>query len=253
MDRHLERLSDREIEVLRKISEGSTDREIAQSLYLSVHTVKWHNRQIYAKLGVKSRVKAVAAANERGLLDDEIIPPREKPTISIRHNLPSEVSSFVGRKNEIDQIKNLVKNTRLLTLTGPGGVGKTRLGLHVAAELFTEGVFENGVFFVELAPITKEDLVPDSIIEAIGLVKTSGQPPIQILEGYLADRNTLLILDNYEHLLEAAQLVVNLLSKAPNLKVLCTSREALKLSGEQIFPVPPRGHGNGPQQIGRQP
>jgi len=238
MQRQLERLSKREFEILNLISRGSTDREIAQSLFLSVNTVKWHNRQIYAKLGVNSRTQAVAAASKKDLLDAESL-HKDPGEIGGKHNLPAQVSSFVGRDSEIERIKLLLETSRLLTLSGTAGVGKTRLALQVASELVDDQIFKDGVYFVELAPVSKPERVPEVILEALGLIKTGGQPVVQILENYLESRKLLLIIDNFEHLIDAAQLVWDLLSKAPHLNVLCTSREALNLTGEQIYSVPP--------------
>jgi len=232
----VERLSARELEILDLIGEGLSDREISSSLYLSINTIKWHNRQIYAKLGVSSRTQAAALADEKGLLDET--PPPSTPPITIRkHNLPAQISSFIGRKTEIDQIKDLLESNRLLTLTGPGGVGKTRLALEVAAELLEAGVFEDGIYLIDLAPVTRPEQVWDTILEGLGLIASAEATTPEILGSFLENKNLLLLFDNCEHLLEFGLLIRELLTKAPALKVLCTSREALNLSGEQIYQV----------------
>jgi predicted ATPase len=128
-------------------------------------------------------------------------------------------------------------DVRLLTLTGPGGTGKTRLGLQAAAELMDE--FEGGTFFVPLAPITDPALVAPTIARALGLTETGDQTPEELLRNYLRDRQTLLLLDNFEQVLESAPLVTELLSTATDLKALATSRILLRLYGEYEFPVPP--------------
>ena len=180
----MEKLTDRELEILRLISEGSSDREISQKLYLSINTVKWHNRQIYAKLGVGSRTEALAIAAEKSLLDKES--PAPSPTIEIRkHNLPAQISSFIGREEEITKIKDLLNENRLVTLTGPGGVGKTRLALQVAAKLVEDEVYPDGIFLVELAVLTKSDRIGNVILDALGIPATPGVPVFEGLRSFL--------------------------------------------------------------------
>jgi predicted ATPase len=125
----------------------------------------------------------------------------------------------------------------VLTLTGPGGIGKTRLGLQVAADLLDE--FEDGVFFVALATITDPALVASAIAEPLGVVEAGDQPLEESLKGYLRGKELLLLMDNFEQVLEAVPLVGELLSECPKLKVLATSRSVLKVYGEQEYPVPP--------------
>jgi predicted ATPase len=124
-----------------------------------------------------------------------------------------------------------------LTLTGPGGTGKTRVGLQAAAELADE--FEDGVFFVALATIADPALVAPTIARTLGLTKSANQSPEDLLKGYLRNRQTLLVLDNFEQVLESAPLLDELLSSAPGLTILATSRTPLRLYGEHEFPVPP--------------
>jgi predicted ATPase len=126
---------------------------------------------------------------------------------------------------------------RLVTLTGPGGTGKTRLGLQVAAG--SAGFYPDGATFVGLASIDDPALVPNAIAHKLGVVERANQPLIELLQRYLSNKHLLLVLDNYEHVLEAAPLVSELLMTAPQLKVLATSREVLRLNGEFEYPVPP--------------
>ena len=126
---------------------------------------------------------------------------------------------------------------RFLTLTGPGGTGKTRVGLQAAAELTDE--YEDGVFFVALAAIDDPALVAPTVARTLGLNEASNQPPEELLKDYLRDRQTLLMLDNFEQVLEAAPIIDEVLSYAPHLKVLATSRTPLRLYGEHEFPIPP--------------
>jgi predicted ATPase/class 3 adenylate cyclase len=165
--------------------------------------------------------------------------PPLKTLESHTNNLPLQATPLVGREREVEAVCGLLRSseTRLLTLLGPGGTGKTRVGLQVAAELADD--FEDGVFFVPIAAITDPTLVAPTIARVLGLSEGGAQPLEELLEGYLRDRQTLLLLDNLEQVLEAAPIVERLLSNAPNLKILATSRIPLGLYGEYEFPVPP--------------
>jgi predicted ATPase/class 3 adenylate cyclase/Tfp pilus assembly protein PilF len=170
--------------------------------------------------------------------------PSEFPPLntldSRRNNLPAQPTPLVGRERELEEVLTLLRspnNVRLLTLTGPGGTGKTRLGLQAAAELTDE--FEDGVFFVALAAIADPALVAPNVARTLGLTESGNQPPEELLKGYLRQRQMLLMLDNFEQIIESALLLDELLSAASGLKVLATSRTPLRLYGEHEFPVPP--------------
>jgi predicted ATPase/DNA-binding CsgD family transcriptional regulator len=235
----VEGLSKRAVEILRLLSDGMSDREIAERLVMTTNTIKWYNRQIYSILGVGSRTQAIARAHELQLLDED---PEPSPVFNIvrrapKHNLPIEVTHFVGRIREIEDGKRLLDTTRLLTLVGSPGTGKTRLALQIAWEVID--TFHDGVYFVSLAPISDPALVANAIASAVGVNEARGRPFIETLKQALHESQMLLILDNFEHLLSAATQVSELLSAAPNLKVLATSREPLHLYGEQEYTVPP--------------
>ncbi|MBA3688661.1 MAG: AAA family ATPase [Chloroflexi bacterium] len=151
--------------------------------------------------------------------------------------LPTELTSFVGRQREVDEATRLIETTRLLTLTGPGGTGKTRLAIRIAAGL--DSSFRDGVFFVDLAPLTDPALVGPSVARSLGLSEQADRPIVDLLREHLLSRQLLLVLDNFEHLLAAGAVVQDLLAAAPGLKVLVTSRRILNLYGEQEFEVPP--------------
>jgi predicted ATPase/DNA-binding SARP family transcriptional activator len=155
------------------------------------------------------------------------------------HNLPAPSTALLGRDELVAALRERLQRdeVRLLTLTGPGGTGKTRLGLEVAAELL--GQFTDGVYLVDLAPLRNPHLVGAAIAQVLGVRETGGQPLIESLKGHLRDRQLLLVLDNFEHLLPAAPLVAELRAVAPGLKVLVTSRAPLRLQGEKEYPVPP--------------
>ena len=159
---------------------------------------------------------------------------------AIPNNLPKLLTSFVGRDRELAEAVRLLGATRLLTFTGPGGTGKTRLSLQLAAEV-ADG-YPDGVFFVDLAPINDVEVIPSRILETLGIqVSTREEPPAIRLNSQLSDKGILLILDNFEQLLDGAPLVAELLRASPRTKVLVTSRAPLRISGEQELPVPPLG------------
>jgi predicted ATPase/class 3 adenylate cyclase len=158
-------------------------------------------------------------------------------TLETPSNLPTELSSFVGRERELDEIAALVKETRLVTLMGPGGTGKTRLALRVGARIGSG--FEDGVMFVDLAPVSDPALVAATIARTVGLSDQAGHTIVDLLESHLASRSMLLILDNFEQVLAAAESVARLLAVAPRVKALVTSRAVLNLYGEQAFEVQP--------------
>jgi predicted ATPase/class 3 adenylate cyclase len=152
-------------------------------------------------------------------------------------NLPKFSTSFVGRENDIGQIGRLLAEGRLITLTGAGGCGKTRLALHLGTDLLDQ--FSDGVWLAELAPLTDSTLVPQTIATALGLREEYGRSLASTLGDYLKERSLLLILDNCEHVTEACAHVTEfLLRTCPQLKVLATSREPLGISGEFIWNVP---------------
>jgi len=157
--------------------------------------------------------------------------------IAPSHNLPLELTSFIGRENEISQIKELLRQNRLVTLTGSGGVGKTRLSIQVAEELLDE--FPDGIWYIELAPLSDPDKVPQTVAATLGLREDRQHTFLDILGNYLESRQVLLVLDNCEHLLTAcASLTDNLLRQSSGLKICASSREPLGIGGEIPFAVP---------------
>jgi predicted ATPase/class 3 adenylate cyclase len=155
------------------------------------------------------------------------------------HNLPQQTTEFLGRGSELAAIQVMLEspNTRLLTVAGPGGAGKTRLGLQVAAEQLDR--FRDGVFFVDLSAERDPDAAFEAIVRALELPVSGGDDPLQTLESGLRDRQMLLVLDNFEQVITAALGISELLQHAPELKVIVTSRETLRVRAEHVFPVPP--------------
>jgi predicted ATPase/class 3 adenylate cyclase len=153
------------------------------------------------------------------------------------NNLPRQLTSFIGRERELAEVKGLLASSRLVTLLGVGGLGKTRLSLQVAADLID--AFPDGVWFVDLAPLTDESLVPQSIATVLGVKEEAGRSVLEAVEKYVVDRRLLIILDNCEHLTRAcAETAKRMLQSGLNLKILASSREHLHLAGETIFSVP---------------
>ena len=157
--------------------------------------------------------------------------------VTPRHNLPQQLTSFIGREKEIEQLKGLLGTARMLTLTGAGGCGKTRLAMQLAAEQLPS--FPDGIWLVELAALSDPDLVPQTVANVFGLKEESGKSLTQTLTEYLASKKLLLVMDNAEHLLAACALLVDLaLRRSAQLTVLVTSRERLGITGELTFRVP---------------
>ncbi len=165
--------------------------------------------------------------------------PPFKTLDSHPNNLPIQPTSLIGREKEVASVQHLLDReyVRLLTLTGPGGIGKTRLGLQVAAEL--SEYFVDGVYFVNLAPISDPALVIPTIAQTLDVKEITDQPLLGLLSAFLREKRLLLMLDNFEQVISAASEVADLLAACPKLKVMVTSREVLHMRGEQEFAVPP--------------
>ncbi len=152
-------------------------------------------------------------------------------------DLPLSLTSFIGREREVEQVKRLLSTTRLLTLTGSGGAGKTRLAIKVAED--SQDAYNDGVGLVEFASLSEPSLIPQTVASAFQIQATENQDVAVVLQNYLASRNLLLVLDNCEHLIQAiAELSQSLLHGCRNIRILATSREALNISGETLFRVP---------------
>jgi len=152
------------------------------------------------------------------------------------NNLPTQLTSFVGREREQEEAGALLAANRLVTLTGPGGTGKTRLSLQVAANAAED--FPDGIFFVALETVREPILVPSRLAAAVGIAEPARRTASEVLEEWLAGKQVLFVLDNFEQVIDAGPLVADLLRVAPGLKVLATSRAPLHVSGEQEYPVP---------------
>lgn len=155
------------------------------------------------------------------------------------NNLPVQPTPLIGREKQVAAVQKMLRrdDVRLVTLTGPGGTGKTRLGLQVAADLLDQ--FENGAYFINLASISDASLVASAIAQALDVREAGRRPPLENVKGFLRDKQLLLLLDNFEQVVSSAPLVSELLATCTRLKILVTSRERLHLRGEHEFSVPP--------------
>jgi hypothetical protein len=192
-------------------------------------------------LGVR-RLKDLSRPEHDFQLTDPELPSSFPPlkTLDVRlNNLPIQPTPLLGREREVAEIADLLRHAdvRLLTLTGTGGTGKTRLALQSAAELIDE--FEDGVFLVALAPISDSELVASTVAGALSVSESAGRALKEDLREYLNNKELLLVLDNFEQVVDAAPLVGELLSGCPGLKVLATSRTLLRIYGEHEYAVRP--------------
>jgi DNA-binding CsgD family transcriptional regulator/tetratricopeptide (TPR) repeat protein len=233
-----EPLTPREQEILSCLGEGLSNRQIAEQLTLSLNTVKWYVRQVYNKLGVSSRSDAVARAMSLGLL------PATEQEGGIRHNLPAAITPFVGREDELSALAKLIAEpqVRIVTIIGPGGMGKTRLALEAAGrELGPGSIFPDGIFFIYLAPIDSVEEIIATIATALefhfqGASEIARTETQQILD-FLKNKKMLLVMDNFEQILDGRTLLIEIIEQAPEIRLLVTSRERLQLRGEQLYPL----------------
>ena len=166
--------------------------------------------------------------------------PPLKSLGAFKHNLPRQLSSFIGRKKELADVERSLKDTQLLTLLGPGGTGKTRLMMQVAEEIIEN--YPDGVWLVELAPLTDPDLIPERVASILNIQEQPGRRTLDTLTDYLRHKELLLLLDNVEHLIHAsAEFTESLLAQCPKLTILVTGREALFIDGEVTIQIPSLG------------
>ncbi|MFT5195343.1 MAG: DNA-binding CsgD family transcriptional regulator/tetratricopeptide (TPR) repeat protein, partial [Candidatus Promineifilaceae bacterium] len=228
-------LTHREINILQLIGEGLTNREIATRLTIELSTVKWYIRKIYAHLNVTTRGEAVRQSVQLGVV---VIEDKSQ----IPHCLPTSLTRFVGRKTELAQLDNFLNGStgRLVTVVAAGGMGKSRLALAWgASQLKNRSLFPDGLFFVPLAPLSESSQIASAINQTLGITPDKGEQRSadQQLIDYLLEKKLLLILDNFEHLLDGADFISTILKQAPGIHLLVTSRERLRLYGEQLLPL----------------
>ncbi|HKA98700.1 MAG TPA: LuxR C-terminal-related transcriptional regulator [Streptosporangiaceae bacterium] len=231
-------VSAREAEILALVGEHRSNAEIGAQLFISVRTVETHVSSLLRKLGVRDR---------RALADFATELARAERTSRALAGLPSPLNPFIGRAQERAELREAVGAHRQVTAVGPGGVGKTRLALAAAADLASG--FEDGVWFVDLVPVTDPAMVGSAVAAALGVGEQQGRSSDDSVLAALADRRALLVLDNCEHLTDGvAPFAERLLARCPRVSVLATSRARLVVPFEWVYPVPPlslQGHGSG--------
>ena len=195
-----EELTWREQEILALLAKRMTNREIAIHLHLAESTVKDYVSNILGKWYVKNRRLAVLRGKELGLLDN-----LQTEVAKTKTNLPAFTSPFVGRLPEIEAIRQHLKKARLLTISGPGGIGKTRLAIKSAETVLDK--FSDGVFLISLAPIDLPGQIIQTTAEAIGFPLATSEEPIRQLIRFLQQKQLLLVMDNFEHLMESAPIL----------------------------------------------
>jgi predicted ATPase len=214
---------------------GLTNREIAGRLFISQRTVEWHLEQILNKLGFTSRSQVAAWVGR-----SQVELPSPTPRIRPRRNLPAQFTSFVGREMDASTLTRLIQDNRLVTLTGPGGTGKTRLAVRVAE--FMQPDFPDGARFCDLAPVADGGLVGDAIAQAIGLNRAAADRLDSVHE-HLQESSALLVLDNCEHVVATVAMVArDILQACPDVRILSTSRIPLGLLGETVYRLKPLDH-----------
>ena len=196
---------------------------------------------LFAQLGVPAAQRpALLHAARYSIAPDDV--PLDSPAMPAAwpsNNLPAPLTALIGREHDVARLRSyvLARDTRLVTLIGSPGIGKTRLSLQMAADLQLD--FADGVFFVPLASITDPGLVAPAVAQTLGLVQADKRSDLELLAAGINDRQLLIVLDNFEQVVEAAPLAPELLAACPRLKLIVTSRESLRVPGEWLYPVPP--------------
>lgn len=233
-------LSRREREVAGLVAEGLTDRQIADRLFISPRTAEGHVQNIRNKLVLDNRAQIATWATLHGLTPLGM--PARAPAEATPHNLPAQPTSFVGRERELGEIRRLLQRARLLTITGPGGCGKTRLALQAAGDVLHR--HPDGVWFVDLSAVGDPGVVPRELAGALGIRDCEAADPLEAVASELARgrgrRHCLVLLDNCEHLVAGCAAAVDRLLRASrDLTFVCTSREPLHVAGEAVWSLEP--------------
>ena len=229
------------------LGERLTNQEIAAKLSLSLNSVKWYTQQIFRKLGVNNRRQAIALGAEiqkrtgSGAVSlsasQASSDQSDLAALRPKHNLPVHLNAFIEREKELAEVRELLENHRLVTLTGSGGVGKTRLAEQAAQEALD--TFPAGVWLVGFAPLSDSALLPQAVGGAVGIQKRGDTTVLDMLLDYFRNKTILLVFDNCEHLVvEIAILAEKLLQACPGLSILASSREILGVPGEATYRVP---------------
>ncbi len=248
----LDPLTERELEVLRLMAAGMSNPLIAEKLFIGVETVRWYAKEIYSKLGVHTRTEASMRARDLGLLENGTADTRSSSLQFVMRGFPIYTTPFVGREAEFAELNSLLReaNMRLITLVGPGGVGKTRLCVELAREQALH--LPDGVFFVPLLTVTSAHEFDRVIANRLNLHLRDDHAPRPQLLQYLETRRLMLVLDNFEQVPDGAELVAAVLEHSPGVKILITSQVSLNLSYEWVrsldaLDFPPEDSGSAPE------
>jgi len=211
---------------------------------INLNATRYRNQINKISLGIKDIIQSMKTPLDPDLETSKEIQAdiderqgRNKPSEEKKHNLPVSATSFVGREKEIKEVRDLLLQNRLVTLTGSGGCGKTRLSQEIAISLLED--YKDGVWFIDLAPITDPNLIVKEIIRVLKIQEEPGKAIIETLTENIKNRSLLILLDNCEHLIQVcAEIADKLLRSVNNLRILATSREALNISGEVVWRIP---------------
>ena len=227
-------LTQRELEVLALLAHGLTNKEISHRLAISRRTVETHIHHVLDKLGATTRTRAVVEAGRRGLIKGST-PAQTRG--AQKNNLPIQLTALVGRAEELTAVHALLDNCRLLTLSGSGGVGKTRIAIRVGLDELDD--HPDGVWFLDLSPLSDPSLLPAVVAKTLGARDSLRDSPTESILNTLAPMDALLIFDNCEHILkDAAALIEDILRRCPKVRTLVTSRQSLGVESEMVHRVP---------------
>lgn len=231
----LDEFKEREIEIINLMAEGSSNKEIADQLFITKETVRWYNKQIYSKLGTSRRTEAIALAREMGLIGDVQATTNDY----IQHKLPLTTGPFVGRDKELEAYSDLIQNPeiRLLSIVATGGMGKSRCALELGHLVKSD--YEHGAVFIDLSPVRNPDDIAKNALISLGVSIHDKKTPQEILLNYCREKELLLIFDNFEHMLSGASLLTDILEIAPKVTIIATSRERLNLRAETTVYLEP--------------
>src|SRR5450755_2669826 len=222
-------LTRREQEVLELMAFGLANKEIASRLSLSRRTVETHIDHVLSKLDAPTRARAVVEAGRAGLLDAA----GDYTPVGRPNNLPFHLTTLLGREQDLADANSLLDANRLVTLSGSGGVGKTRLALRLGVDLL--GSYPDGVWLFEFASISDPKLVASAVAKVLSVREQQNRPLVDSIAEALKRKRALLIFDNCEHVLNpAAELVDEILHHCPNVRILATSRQSLGIMGEVV-------------------
>lgn len=222
-------LTKRELDVLRLMTQSLSNQDISDKLNVSIETVRTHAKRIYSKLGVSGRQEASFRAIELGIVKNRAV-DTERVTIPI----PIAMDTFIGREEELAEFATIFEGgDRLITILGSGGMGKTRLALEYARQHV--GDYSDGVYFIPLETVSSVENIVLQIIDCLPLKISRENTPQQQLMKYLADKQMLLVIDNWEHLLEGALLITEILRNTHQVHIIATSRDRLRLRKEVVY------------------